>query len=725
MITPYPMRARGGLRRVGFVDWLATDDDPHLTIALPRFIRPRHLLLVVDGRERRIETTVYLDRGAGFDESAAVSFAPSGRAICWLELGRMADVRRIRLDPSEEPGRVRIVALATPSRLAARWLARTFDRDRSGFGPTRLHKLSSARVDAGALGTGRETRRYRSVAEHYADVLAMAADRTVPELEPGSPLISFLVPTYNTDPTYLDALLASFQAQPPGMAEMILSDDCSTSPATLAWLAAHEATAGLKVVLGQRNRGIAGATNAALDLATAPWIGLADHDDALSPGAVAEIAAAIAGRPDARFIYTDEVVTDGDLKPVGYMLKPAYDPVLLSGVNYVNHLSLYRRDRLVALGGLREGFQGSQDYDLLLRYLDGIDPERVVHLPYPAYLWRRHETSFSTEFKQASVDSARRALGLAYSRSGKPAEVGEALLADLHRVRLDGGVEAWPKVSVVIPNRDSPALMDTVLRGLAATDYDDMEIVVADNDTRDPETLRVYEKHRAGSRPFAVEAVPGAFNFSRSVNRGVRRASGDLLLLLNNDIEIREPGWLKEMVSCFGYGGVGIVGARLLYPDRTLQHAGVIVGLGGLAGHWYGGKPDTFWGPMGRLAVRQSLSAVTGAAMLVSRTCFDRTGPFDEEKFAIAYNDVDFCLRAREEGFRVVWTPFATLIHHESASRGSDESADKIERFSREKRNLRERHATAQFRDPAYNPWHDVRSGMGGLRALDALPSPR
>ena len=280
-------------------------------------------------------------------------------------------------------------------------------------------------------------------------------------------------------------------------------------------------------------------------------------------------------------------------------------------------------------------------------------------------------------------------------------------------------------MSVVIPNRDSPQLISTVLEGLAKTDYPDIEIIVVDNDSRAPATLEVYKQYRGGAIPFRVEPVPGPFNFSRSINKGVARAAGELVLLLNNDIEVEDPAWLKEMVSCFRYEGVGIVGARLLYPDRTIQHAGVIVGLGGLAGHWFGGKPEDFWGPLGRLAVRQSVSAVTGAAMLVSRQCFEATGTFDEERFAIAYNDVDFCLRAGANGFRIAWTPFATLIHHESASRGSDEAPDKIERFEREKRHLRERHGTLRFSDPASNPWYDTRSSVAALRALDALPDPR
>jgi GT2 family glycosyltransferase len=721
-----PARARSfvGLQRASLLRWNAVDHDPHLIYRLLGPLRPRHLILMAEGASERIEPVVYLDTGEGFSDAESVTFRACGRAICWLEIENMPELRRVRFDPSAAPGPLKILALVTPSRFLARKLVRWLDSDVPGLGATRALRLSTTRVDDEGLGSGRDMRRYRNTAEHYADVLAMAAGRR-PVPVPQQPLIAFLVPVYNTDPTHLDTLLRSFLAQPPGLSELILSDDGSSSPRTLEWLEAHGKTPGLKVVLGERNQGIAAATNRALQQAVAQWISLADHDDALSQGAVAEIARALEARPEAEFLYTDEVIAEGRLKPIGYMLKPAYDPVLLSGVNYINHLSVYRRDRLVAIGGFREGFQGSQDYDLLLRYLERVEPAKVLHLPYPAYLWRRHETSFSTEFKPVAVKSARRALAERFGEPGKPAPVDDALLPELHRVRFDLMIRTWPKVSVIIPNRDSPELMKTVLGGLAQTDYPDIEIIVADNDTADLATLALYKECGEGPLPFVIEAVPGTFNFSRSVNRGVARATGELLLLLNNDVEMQDETWLKEMVSCFRYERTGIVGARLLYPDRTLQHGGVIVGLGGLAGHWFGGKSDTFWGPMGRLAVRQSLSAVTGAAMLISRTCLDAVGPFDEEDFAIAYNDIDFCLRAGEKGFRVIWTPFATLIHHESVSRGSDEAPEKVERFRREQNNLRQRHATHTFSDPAYNPWHDTRGSVPGLRALDELPHPR
>jgi len=202
-------------------------------------------------------------------------------------------------------------------------------------------------------------------------------------------------------------------------------------------------------------------------------------------------------------------------------------------------------------------------------------------------------------------------------------------------------------------------------------------------------------------------------------------ATGDHVLLLNNDIEVTDPGWLKEMVACLAYPNAGIVGARLVYPDGTLQHVGVIVGLGGVAGHWFCGQPASQPGPMGRLMVRQTLSAVTGACMLISRECRAATGEFDEKTFAIAYNDVDYCLRAGERGFRTVWTPFATLVHHESASRGSDETPANQPRFLREQEALRAKYGLESYVDRAFNPWYGRRSSKPGPASLEQLPEPR
>lgn len=539
-------------------------------------------------------------------------------------------------------------------------------------------------------------------------------------------MLAFVAPTYNTRPEYLDALLASLRMQPMGAWELILTDDGSTSQATLDWFDSHADVPALRIVRAIENRGIAAASNAGLAVARAPWVGLIDHDDALAPWAVDRILRCLDGAPDCQFLYTDEVITDGDLKPVGVFLKPAFDPVMLSGVNYINHLSLYRRDRLLAIGGLREGFEGSQDYDLLLRYTRDLKASQCLHLPYPAYIWRRDGGSYSSRFMQRATAHARAALAEAYGEGGDLVEVSAAVDPNLHRVRFDLDRAMWPMVSIIIPSRNQFAMINRLLGDLVrTTNYPNFEIIVIDNGSTDPEVLDLYDSLRAGSVPFRAVVQTEAFNFARLVNKGMALAKGDLFLLLNNDIEPIEPGWIEEMVACFQYENVGIVGAKLLYPDDTIQHAGVIVGFGGYAGHWYLNSPKDFTGPMARLAVRQSLSCVTGACMMVSRALIERIGPMDEERFAVAYNDVDLCMRAVEQGVRVIWTPFACLRHHESATRGSDETPENIARFQREKDNLKSRHATDRYSDFAISPWYTKDRSSPGLDLLTELPGPR
>ena len=438
------------------------------------------------------------------------------------------------------------------------------------------------------------------------------------------------------------------------------------------------------------------------------------------------IAQTVRDHPDCQFIYTDEVITDAKLKPVNYHLKPAYDEVLLSGVNYVNHLSCYRRERLLVIGGLRPGFDGSQDYDLLLRYVRDLKADEIKHLPYPAYRWRRSAAAFSAQFLDQATRSARKALAERYRCGGVEPMVGEAITKTLHRVRFDTLKKQWPRVSIIIPNRDSFPLISRLLADLTGrTSYSDLEIIVVDNGTTDRSVIELYAQYKEGPIPFQCDIEPLPFNFSRQVNRGIALAKGELILLLNNDIEVIESEWLREMVSCFSYPNTGIVGARLIYPSGRLQHAGVIVGLGGLAGHWFIGKRLSYPGPMGRLHVRQSVSAVTGACMLIARACLEMVGNFDESEFAIAYNDVDFCLRALSKGFRLVWTPFATLTHHESASRGSDETPANRSRFQRDKDSLQRRHNTGSYEDRAFSPWYTREQSEPIAQLLGIVPRAR
>jgi GT2 family glycosyltransferase len=661
------------------------------------------MVVFLEGAAEALDPKIYADRGNGFDARTGVGLEYSGSAVYVLQIAPPMRVKAIRIDPCSSELPFRYWAESARTEAEVERLVTKARADASG----RTVRVYNVEIDGQREKRRREYNR-KSIVRHYTSVIELAR-RTAPAVEDmlrHGPLISFVVPLHNTPARYLDDLLESFLAQPPGAAELILSDDGSSSDETRDWISRYSDRRGVKIIRSEVNRGIAVATNAGIAAAQTGWVALLDHDDALTPHSVQLIAKAIQENPDCQFLYTDEIVTDDNLRPREYFLKPAYDEVLLSGVNYINHLACYRRERLLAIGCMREGYEGSQDYDLLLRYLRDLSADQIKHLPYPVYQWRRSGASYSTKFLERSTENARRALGARYARSGKNASVDEALTVSLHRVRFDQQFEQWPSVSIVIPNRDSLTLISRVIEDLLTrTDYSDFEIIVVDNGSTDRAVLDLYERTANECPRFRVVVEPGPFNFSRQVNQGVELASGEFVLLLNNDVEVIEPSWLREMVSCFRYSDTGIVGTRLLYPNKRLQHAGVIAGLGGLAGHWFVGLSSTYEGPMGRLHVRQSFTVVTGACMLISRGCLEAVGRFDEKELAVAYNDVDFCLRAVAKGFRVVWTPFATLIHHESASRGSDETPANRVRFRQEQDVLRRRHRTDILEDRAFNPW--------------------
>lgn len=577
----------------------------------------------------------------------------------------------------------------------------------------------------GAFLQRRAARRHQELIE---EVAAQAfrfggeiAARQSPYPDAGLPLIAIITPVYNTPVRYLEDLIASFEQQQAGLAELILVDDGSTDLACKAFLASLRHPS-IQLVTLEANRGIVGATNAGIARARALWITFVDHDDVLAPHAFAVLRAAIEDHPEAEFFYTDELITGPKLNPEDFFLKPAFDRVLLSGVNYLNHLSVYRTDRVKALG-MREGYEGSQDYDLLLRYTSGLSDETIFHIPYPAYRWRRDGKSFSAQHMDRATEAARRAISEAFAN----VEVQPStLIPGLHRLAFQDRDRTWPKVSVVIANLNAPALIRQVVEGLLQrTDYPALQIVIVDNGSSHPETLAFYRELTDSADNVRIDIRKALFNFSRAVNRGVALSDGELILLMNNDIEILEVGWLKEMVACLDYGNVAVVGAKLLYPTRLTQHVGVMVGFGNYAGHWYLDQPADFPGPMGRLAVRQALTAVTGACFLTTRPCWDELGGFDETNFKIAYNDIDFCLRAREKGYRTIWTPFATLIHHESATRGSDETPENRERFDTEKANLDGRHGTIGYADVAINPWYTTDRSFPVPQVLASLPKPR
>ncbi|MBB2962405.1 glycosyltransferase family 2 protein [Methylobacterium sp. R2-1] len=517
------------------------------------------------------------------------------------------------------------------------------------------------------------------------------------------PLISVLMPVHDPDPRVLEAAIRSVRSQLYPAWELCIADDASTDPRIPRLIARHAAEEPrIRSVRRPENGHIARATNDALSLASGPYAAFLDHDDLLSENALFEVAAAIRADSDLELIYSDEDKVDGRGRRFEPHFKSGYDRELLWAQNYVNHLCVVRTETLRRLGGLRPGFEGSQDHDLLLRLTEGLDGNRVRHIPKVLYHWRAAAGSgtFSDRALARAEDARLQALAEVAERRGARAERGMQGFNRLVRPLP----EPPPLVSVIIPTRDRAELLGVVLDGLfARTDYPALEVIVVDNGSAEPATRDLFARYAADPR-FRVLPAPGPFNFSELSNRGAAAARGTILLFLNNDIEVLEPGWLTELASIASDPEIGAVGAKLLYPDGTIQHGGIVLGIGGIAGHSHLGLPDREPGYFARMVLSQEVSAVTGACLATRAQVFSEVGGFDAVGLAVAFNDVDLCLKIRTAGYRIVWTPHARLVHHESKSRGAEDTPEKRARFETESRVMRERWEPVLRADPYYNP---------------------
>ncbi len=514
------------------------------------------------------------------------------------------------------------------------------------------------------------------------------------------PRISVLTPVYNTDPRWLRACIESVRRQAYPNWELCLADDGSTDKGTLEVLRKCLGDSRIRMLRLGANSGISAATNAALEIASGEFLAMLDHDDELAPEALFEVASLLDRAPDADFIYSDEDKLDGAGDRCDPHFKPDWSPEHFRSTMYTCHLMVLRADLLRALGGFRPGFEGAQDYDLALRVSERTT--RIHHIPKVLYHWRKIPGSAATSgtAKVWAIDAGARALQEHVARSGFDAEVVLGAAPGLYRMRHR--IAGQPLVSIIIPTRGGTDIESPAVRTLAnclrsiveKSTYRNYEVVVVEDETS-PDTTRAL---LAGVPHHVVPySAAGPFNYAHKINAAVASSRGSHLVLFNDDIEVVTPEWLEAMLEFSQQEAIGAVGARLVYPDGRLQHVGVVLGVSGMAAHALHSAPGTTAGHGASAWIVRNYSAVTAACMMTRREVFERMHGFDE-CFATDFNDTDYCLRIRSEGYRIVYTPYAELCHLESTSFGarmwnaSDLNA------------MRQRWADVCANDPYYNP---------------------
>ncbi|MDX2235633.1 MAG: glycosyltransferase family 2 protein [Hyphomonadaceae bacterium] len=572
-------------------------------------------------------------------------------------------------------------------------------------------------IDLIATGTEASTAEYHAWLQRFEPAPTADDERIAAYFGDGrgAPTFTVVMTAYNSDPATLEAAVESVVGQRYRHWRLVAVDDGSPTDAPAAML---ERWAGeddrITVRRLSQNKGIAGATNAGLADAAGEWIAFLDHDDMLAPDALALVAAAICARPDARIVYTDEDKIDAVGRRSDPYFKPGWNRELFYAQNYLNHLTVIRRDLIEAAGGLRPDFDGSQDYDLLLRCIEQVSDDAIVHVPFVAYHWRFTDAraNYSMTHGARARLAALRALDDHFSRTGVDAQATPVSDTPYWRAQWRAPT---PLVSLIIPTRDRLDLVRQAVDSIQAARgaYPDFEILIADNESADPATLATFRAWEAAGTARII-AAPGPFNFSRINNIAAEAARGEILGFVNNDVKVRTPEWLAEMTSHFARADVAAVGAKLLYGDGRVQHAGVVTGIGGVAGHVWKRRDGAERGPFSHLVLPREVSAVTAACMLVRSGAFRDVGGFDEDQLAVAFNDVDLCLRLRAKGWRIVWTPFAVLDHFESASRGVESGARKA-RFDAEFAAMTTRWGATLAADPYYNPNLTLDDEGGGL----------
>jgi len=590
--------------------------------------------------------------------------------------------------------------LAKPARVVINYCIATKNRILCHGNPKGIaHKLLSKYREKKAIrihGTGS----FPSVAEREKEETTVF---------PKDVTFSILVPLYNTPERFLREMIESVTAQTYGKWELCLADGSDDAHDFVGRICQEyrQKDSRIKYQKLVKNEGISGNTNECYKMATGNYIALFDHDDLLHPCVLFAYMQAICEK-DADYIYCDEATFKGN--SINHMItmhfKPDYAPDNLLANNYICHFSVFSRELLESGELFRSQFDGSQDHDMILRLT--AKAKHIVHVPRILYYWRSHKGSVasSIDAKTYAIDAAKGAVADHLTKLGYRNFEIESTRAFATIFRIKYELTSRPLVSIIIPNKDHVDDLSRCVESIInLSTYDNYEIVIVENNSETAEIRTYYEEISRHPRVQVVE-YKGDFNYSKINNFGVQYAKGEYLLLLNNDTEVITPDWMEELLMYAMRKDVGVVGAKLYYPDKTIQHAGIVIGLGAhrTAGHTHYRIPEANVGYMGRLCYAQDVTAVTGACMMVSKALYEELGGLDES-FTVALNDVDFCLRVREKGFLNIFTPFAELYHYESKSRGSDKKDDKAVRYQMEADRFRVKWADALAKgDPYYNP---------------------
>ena len=500
---------------------------------------------------------------------------------------------------------------------------------------------------------------------------------------PYSPLISIAVPAYQTPVEFLREMIESLIAQTYTEWELCIANASPDNEEMQRVLADYSAKdPRVRFCNLKENLGIAENTNRAFAMAKGEFMGLLDHDDLLASNALYEIVQALQDHPRADALYTDEdkVTTELDehFQP---HLKPDFNLDLLRSNNYICHFFVVRRSIVEKTGGFRKEFDGAQDYDFIFRCTE--NAREVLHVPEILYHWRTHKASTADNpaSKMYAFEAGKRAIEANLERTGTKGEVSHTQDLGFYRVKYP--VQGQPLISVIIPNKDEKETLQTCMEMLNKnTSYQNFEIIIIENNSTTDEIFKYY-KELSGDPRIHLLRWGKEFNYSAINNFGVAHAKGEYLLFLNNDVKSINPDWMEEMLGVCQRPEVGGVGAKLIYPDNTIQHAGCVIGMGGIAGHMFVDMPADRTGYLHKASLLQDMSAVTAACLMMKKEVFEEAGGFTEE-LAVAFNDVDLCLKVRKKGYLIVYDPYAKLYHMESKTRGAEDSKEKVRRFQTE-----------------------------------------